>query len=233
MRNSLINVLHKMGPIWSLFDRARDYSELAATKRRKSFSQHGEDLFLRDYFGDRQGFYIEIGGNHPFRLSNTYLLYRMGWSGMIVEPVQRLCALHKRYRPRDIQVNAAVGDTTGDLTFYEMTPSVASTCDPDLAKRLLSSGAGRLVREYTVPVLTVADLYRTNMANRRISLLSTDTEGNDMAVLRGIDWEVMRPEVIICEANNESKGSEINTFLAGQGYECIKVLGCNRIFSVR
>ncbi len=231
-KSGLIYALHKTGIYWAL-DRGRDYAELAKSGQRQGFSQYGEDLYLRDYFGERQGLYIEVGGNHPFSLSNTYLLYRMGWKGVVVEPIQRLYAKHKRFRPRDIQVNAAAGDKVGALTFYEMIPSVLSTCDPDEAKTIVSGRSARLFHEYSVPITTVAELYRKHLAPHPLSLLSIDTEGHDMAVLRGVDWEGMHPEIIVCEANDEAKVSEVSNFLDGHGYRCLTVLGCNLLFSLR
>jgi len=224
--------LHKMG-VYGTLENVRDFTQHLGADRRKSFSQFGEDLFVREYFGDRQGVYLDIGGNHPYRLSNTYLLYRMGWTGVVVEPIRRLYAKHKRFRPRDVQVNAAVGDQTGSLTFYEMVPSVLSTCDPEEAKSMLSNGSVSLLGEYTVPVVTVDELYRKHLAPRPVSLLSVDTEGHDLPVLRGIDWNTLRPKLVICEANDPITGTEITEFLAAQGYECLKTLGCNKIFVPR
>jgi FkbM family methyltransferase len=231
-KNSLIYALHKTG-IYGVLDRGRDYAEFAKATQRQSFSQFGEDLFLRDYFGDRQGLYIEVGGNHPFSLSNTFLLYRLGWRGLVVEPIHRLYAKHRRFRPRDIQINAAAGDNVGDLTFYEMIPSVLSTCDLEEAKNMLSAGSARLFRQYSVPIVTAAELYHTHLSPHPISLLSVDTEGHDMAVLRGVDWGTMHPEIIVCEASDEMKESEISRYLAGHGYECLKVFGCNLVFALR
>jgi FkbM family methyltransferase len=229
-KSSLIYALHRAG-VYGFLDRGRDFAALVKAPHRQSFSQYGEDLFLRDYFGERRGLYIEVGGNHPFSLSNTYLLYRSGWRGLVVEPIHRLYAKHKRFRPRDIQVNAAVGDEAGDLTLFEMIPSVLSTCDPNEAKTMLSTGSARLFSEYSVPVTTVADLYRAHLAPHPISVLSIDTEGHDLAVLRGVGLEAMRPEIIVCEAANELKRSEISQFLGGHRYKFLKALGCNLIFS--
>ena len=231
-RVNVVYALEKMG-IYEVLSRGRDYARLAKVLKRQSCSQFGEDLFLRDYFGERQGLYIEIGGNHPFMMSNTFLLYRMGWRGLVVEPIHGLYARHRRFRPRDIQINAAVSDDVGELTFYEMVPSLLSTCVPEEANEILSTGKAKLLREYSVPVVTVAELYRKHLAPRTVSLLSVDTEGHDIAVLRGVDWEMMHPEIVICEANDETKGSEIRRFLADHGYECLKVMGCNLVFAPR
>lgn len=230
-RSHLIYGLHKMG-LFGALDRCRDYVKLAYAAKQRTFSQFGEDLFLKEYFGDRKGIYIEVGGNHPFTLSNTYLLYRMGWRGLIVEPIHKLYAKHKRFRPRDIQVQAVASGQAGNLTFYEMIPSVLSTCDRGEAENMLSAGSARLLRKYSVPAMTVEELYREHLAPSPILLLSVDTEGHDMDVLRGVDWEGIHPEVVICEANDEVHGRVICEFLYSHGYECIKTLGCNRVFSL-
>jgi FkbM family methyltransferase len=222
-------LLHKAG-VYRILESVRDYSQFLLSYKRKSFSQFGEDLFIRDYFGDRTGVYIDIGGNHPFRISNTYLLYRMGWSGIVVEPIQRFYAKHKQFRPRDTQLNAAASDTPGDLTFYEMVPSVLSTCSAEEAESMTSNNSALLLRSYTVPVMTVDDLYRKYVAPRPVSLLSVDTEGHDLAVLRGIDWKIMHPDMIICEAINSAAGHKISELLTEQRYKCIKSLGCNNIY---
>ena len=54
--------------------------------RKNSYSQNGEDLILIDYFNENpNGFYVDIGCHHPFRFSNTYLLYKKGWRGLNVD----------------------------------------------------------------------------------------------------------------------------------------------------
>lgn len=222
--------LHKSG-LFGVFDWFRDYVELFKAPGRTSFSQYGEDLELRSRFGRRKGIFIEIGANHPIRLSNTYLLYRMGWRGMIVEPVPSLYAKHKRLRPRDIHINAAADSTDGEMTFYELVPSVLSTCDSDEAEKAVNGGTARLLRKYPVAVTTVAALYRAHLAPNPVLVLSVDTEGHDLAVLKGVDWDSMRPEVVICEGNDDDKQSEITEFLAARGYECFKQMGCNLMFS--
>ncbi len=230
MNNVLTYYLFKTG-VGGVLDSARDLAALLTLGNCEHFSQFGEDAFLHDYFADRKGVYIDIGGNHPFRLSNTFLLYRRGWSGLVVEPIQRLCKKHKRFRPRDIQVNAAVGSTKGELHFFEMVPSVLSTCDLDEAERLISSRRAKLFCESAVPVTTVAELHRDFLGGKQVSMLSVDTEGHDLDVLRGVDWNTMHPEVIICEANEKESESKVESLLASQGYQCRLRTGCNLIFT--
>lgn len=80
LNQKLALALHRAG-VYRCLDSGRDFVQMLRASRCTSFSQYGEDLFVSEYFGGRKGAYIEIGENHPFRLSNTYFLYRMGWSG--------------------------------------------------------------------------------------------------------------------------------------------------------
>lgn len=228
-QNDLVYFLYKSG-IGTALDYARDYASFTRSNLNDHFSQAGEDEFLRSYFANRTGTYIDIGGNHPFRLSNTYSLYRRGWNGLVVEPIRRHFAKHKRFRPKDIQINAAVGDAEGDLTFCELVPSVLSTCDKSEADLMISRRVARLFRQYTVPVHTVAELHQKHLQGRPVQFLSVDTEGHDLAVLHGVDWNAMRPEVVICEANEDQAATSVTRLLSGLGYKEPLVTGCNLIF---
>ena len=60
------------------------YKILKANK--KTYSQFGEDLYIESFFKSQKiGKYVDLGAFHPMRLSNTYLLYKKGWSGTNVD----------------------------------------------------------------------------------------------------------------------------------------------------
>jgi FkbM family methyltransferase len=157
----------------------------------------------------------------------------MGWSGVVIEPIERLYAKHKQFRPRDVQVMAAGGECSGSLTFYEMIPSVLSTCDQERARYYVSKGEALLHREYSVPVMTVSEIYQKYLAGGEVHLLSIDTEGHDLAVLRGVNWAEIRPKIVICEAHDDIKRAATVELFASQGYDHIKSLGYNLLFAPR
>ena len=52
------------------------YFKNKALKKRKTYSQHREDLFIDNYFKHKKnGFYLDIGCYHPIKYSNTALLF--------------------------------------------------------------------------------------------------------------------------------------------------------------
>lgn len=198
----------------------------------QGYSQHGEDVWLWKYFGERNsGFYIDVGASSPIRLSNTYLFYKAGWHGITVDPIQSLCASHCRLRPRDINRNSGVGLAQQMATFYELIPSVLSTFDKAWAEKKLADGA-LLRATYDIPIIPLSSLLNDCLTGQRdyaIDFLSVDVEGLDDVVLRSNDWDRFRPHVVMYECNNPAQ-DHAASFLATVGYSPLKNLGCNRLF---
>src|SRR5262249_17172377 len=73
---------------------------------RRSYAQSGEDLIVRhlllEVLGRREVRYLDVGAHDPWFLSNTALFYRMGFSGVLVEPDALLCRNLRRHRARDL-----------------------------------------------------------------------------------------------------------------------------------
>lgn len=220
--------------IFSAAREARDLKSLAQGLKRGTFSQHGEDVFIRSLLaGQQQGFYVDIGASHPFRISNTYMLYRMGWSGVTVEPIPALARLHKRWRPRDTLVQAAIGPEAGELQFFEMFPSVLSTLDPVTAEKYVAEGKAEVLRKYPIKVVTPMQLFEEYAAGRTIDLLSIDIEGLDVRTIREIDFSRVRPRLLCIELNDAADTAALDAHLAAQDYQQIALMGCNLIAASR
>jgi hypothetical protein len=134
MKLTLILLLHRTG-VFYLIDTIRDYLDWWKKPAGGSYSQHGEDLFVLDHFQGKPGVYLDVGASHPFRISNTYLLYQHGWRGVTVEPIPRLAQKHWRWRKQDIQLNVAAGEREQQIEFLELVPSVLSTFNRRQAER--------------------------------------------------------------------------------------------------
>ena len=54
--------------------------------KKKSYSQCGEDLFIENFFKNKNyGTYLDIGAFNPIKFSNTLLLYKKGWKGINID----------------------------------------------------------------------------------------------------------------------------------------------------
>lgn len=216
------------GAIFGLLLSLRELKFYTRAKLKGTFAQHGEDKFLLDYFGGKRGVYVDIGASHPFIISNTYLLWKHGWRGITVEPIPYLYQRHLRFRKGDVALNMAVSDKAGQLQFHQLIPSVLSTFDAERAQRHLADGCIlRSVAE--IEVVTLARIYNDSLRGKEVDVLSIDVEGMDLSVLRGNDWSLMAPRLIVCEINEEST-TEIDSYLQQLRYRVIKEVGCNRIY---
>ena len=167
----------------------------------KSFAQCGEDLILRHLFlrlGTRHPSYVDIGAHDPYHFSNTYLFYRDGACGVLVEPNAPLARRLQRARPRDVCICAGIAPEPGSLTLYVMSSPTLSTFSASEAESLTRQGF-RIVDEIETPVIGIND-FLANQAPRAIDLLSIDVEGMDEAILSAMDMDRHRPRVLCVES---------------------------------
>jgi hypothetical protein len=59
----------------------------------KSYSQYGEDLVIREIFGDQVGTLLDIGAWNAEIFSNSRALIKQGWKAVLVEG-ERTAAVH-------------------------------------------------------------------------------------------------------------------------------------------
>ena len=230
-RNRILNGIRhivRQNPIlFNSVREVRDCFTLIKGVVRRSFSQHGEDQYLLNRFTHSSGFYVDIGASHPFRISNTFMLYHRGWEGLTVEPIPWLGKLHRRWRSRDILVEKAIGLHNAESTYYEMMPSVLSTLDEDVADALVSSGRAEVFRETEIDVITINELFEDYVGDRKVDFLSIDIEGLDVEVIQGLDFVRFRPEVISIEVNIPSQVRPLLSFFEDARYGLIDKYGCN------
>ena len=205
-----------------------------ANPAKSSWSQFGEDEILCKELADvlETGFYLDIGANHPTKLSNTFKLYRLGMRGITVEPNFALSQLHARYRPDDIQLCAASGERDGLAIFYRMDSHALSTFSLATCQALVARGYSILSRSL-MPVFTTQTVLRDCVIPDRpiFALLSIDTESLDETVLRSNNWSTFRPRLIVVE-DYDGSGATVR-YLEDMGYESIAIRGCNHILRLK
>ena len=67
--------------------------------------------------------------------SNTYLLYKKGWSEINVDADKRSIDLFNKTRKRDINLKLAVSDKEGKLKFYAFKDGAINTFSDKEAKK--------------------------------------------------------------------------------------------------
>ena len=153
---------------------------------------------LRDV---EHGFYVDVGAADPQEYSVTNAFYERGWSGINIEPVDEYFRKLTKARPRDTNINAAVGQEAGLRILHAFAGTGLSTLDPEIAAR--QQAAGYQACETVVPVLTLKAILK-DCAPSTIHFLKIDVEGAEVEVLKGLDLNLVRPWVIVIEATAPS-----------------------------
>ena len=171
--------------------------------------------------------YFDIGAHHYLRGSNTYLAYRCGASGVLVEADPMLCEQLRKHRPKDTVLNNAITDKAGngDLSFFVCSLATRSTLDPIQAERLKRHGF-TIEREIAVPAVTFEELVEQN--GFVPDLLSIDVEGYDLRVLQSIDFEKYPVKLILAETD-----AGMEEYMCEHGYRRIWQYSSNTLFCRR
>ncbi len=154
-------------------------------------------MLHRVFEGRRDGFYIDVGACDPVVESVTKFFYDEGWSGINIEPNEWFYSKLLADRPRDINLNLAVGEREECRPFYVFEQIGNSTFEEASRDRYVEKGFG--AEQKTVHVTTLAAVCR-DYVRRQIDFLKVDCEGWEKFALKGADWDRFRPIVVIVEA---------------------------------
>lgn len=185
-----------------------------------------------------EGFYVDVGCYHPFRFSNTMHFHEQGWRGINVDPSAGTKAHFDLARPDDVNLEVAVAETDGSVTFYEAgtgARSVFNTLDPAQAEAYRRSGRVEAFDERVVPGLRLETILDRHLpAGQEISFLDVDVEGHDLEVLRSNDWDRYRPVLVVVESHratiDDVRRDPTYDFMTQQGYTLQSWVRPNLIF---
>lgn len=196
---------------------------------RKTYSQDGEDLLIQTLFKTkRNGFYVDIGAHHPFRYSNTYLLYKSGWQGINIDANTQTKKLFDKLRPKDLNLETAVGKKS-KRKFYTFSDPAFNTFSKSRMKEVLNSNQSVLKNTLAVNLFPLSEILEKYIRNTKIDLFNIDTEGMELEILKTNNWNKYKPYVIVIE-NDSSKSPELKRYLMNKGYNLFAHTGLNEIF---
>jgi FkbM family methyltransferase len=184
--------------------------------------------------GQKDIFVLQVGANDGIRDDAVGpFIRRCRWRGLLLEPLPDIFGeLRNTYRGNDrvSLVNAALADRDGEMTLYRVqrVPGVPENCHGlgsfyrDIVMR--HSGAfaefERHIAEETIKAVSFSTLVREQNVEK-IDVMVIDTEGYDFEVLKLIDFQQFRPELVLYEhvhLSNEDREAA-SQFLARLGYE--------------
>lgn len=142
-----------------------------------------------------EGYFLDIGANHPKNSSQTWHLEQKGWRGVLVEPISELCEKLRKDRPRSITVQAACGapEQRGQVKFHVADGFACSTLEENGVSADVS-----FIRTDIVDLKTLDGILE-EINPPEIDFVSIDVEGSQLNVLRGFNLPKYKPKLLLVE----------------------------------
>ena len=194
-------------PFWSLL-RAFKYTFLSLNRisfgksARLSYAFSAEDRLIEDILKPKitkNGFYVEVGCNHPTFISNSFLFYRRGWRGICIDANKKLIAKYKYFRPKDKAIWAFVSDKQAEVNFIELSNDVLSSANTDYIKEMLLEEEQKVVSEQKMRSQSLTEILDACDCPQVFDFLSIDVEEHDYEALFSLDLKKYQPNLIIIE----------------------------------
>ena len=168
------------------------------TNKKFFYSFGGIDNLIQQIFkSQKKGIYIDVGCGHPIKNNNTYLLNKKGWSGINIDLDIDNIELFKIYRPKDLNICAAISDEIKetDLFFYH-SKSALNTID----KKTANYQKAKVTSVKKIKTTTLNDVLDESIYKwSNIDFLSIDVEGSELSVLKNFNFHKFKPKVIVVE----------------------------------
>jgi len=140
--------------------------------------QANQDKFILNVLKEKtNGYFLEIGSNHPININNTYLLETIyKWKGIMIEYDPKYLQLYKEHRPNSIHVISDATTVDYKKVFEQNNmPLSVDYLQIDLEAnngstiKTLQKLDNELFNTYKFAVVTFEhDIYHTNFDNTRL-----------------------------------------------------------------
>lgn len=221
--------------VTSIIPHVENHTDTYSRKPLVYYSQIGQDKYFIEKISKYKpfGVFLEIGGYDGLVGSNTFFCEKnLGWSGIIVECNPELAQLCIKNR-KCIVSNKAVHVTDDDnVTFIiprgdeiiggkEQLGGIKGS----IRKGNFSSFSGsyKTTKEIICKTITVNSLLEQHNIYE-VDYLSLDTEGNELDILKSIDYTKYKIKYLTIEHGEcEQYQKEIYAFLSNQGFNRVRI----------
>lgn len=187
-------------------------------------AQIGQDQWVIELFGKKTaGFFLDIGASDGISINNTFYLERkFAWQGICFEPGAKFPELQKN---RLVKVSdACLYKEAGDLVNFNI--ATENNDFSGIKDHLRNKDAERLEYKTVKKVTqTLTNCLQQFNAPKSIEYMSLDTEGSELEILQGLDFNEFSISAITVEHNfEEPKRSLIKHLLESNGYKRIRTV---------
>ena len=203
-------------------------------------SQDGQDAYLENnvFKGYKNGFFVDVGAHDGISINNTLYFEKFNnWSGVNIEPIQKVFDKLVINRTSSININCAVCNKNGETDFFcnsgytEMISGITENFDSRHLERLQRENSQmgsttEIIKVNTKRLETIFD--ENNITN--INYLSIDVEGAEFEVIKSINFDKVFIDVIGFENNYNDTSIPIIKYLEDKNF--IIIHKCTDIFMI-
>jgi len=194
-------------------------------------SQYNQDRYLETniFKGFKNGIFVDVGAHNGISINNTlYFEKNNSWTGINIEPIEKIYNELLINRPNCININCAVCNNDGETEFIcntgytEMISGIKDTFDPRHIMRLqrdnkLTGSTSEIIKVKTKKLETIFDSNKIT----HINYLSIDVEGAEFEVIKSINFNKVFIDVIGFENNYNDVSIPIVKYLEDLNYVVI------------
>ncbi len=205
----------------------------------KYFSQYSQDVFVDKVIlrKKQNGFFVEIGAHDGISFSNTYFLekYR-NFDGLCIEPNPSVFTKLQKNRKCTL-LNACISDSENAVNFLviegygEMLSGIIDTYDPMHLDRInnMIAQEGGTKKEIFVKSTLLQNI--SFLEGKIIDYMSIDTEGNEINILKTIDF--IKTKIICLTIENNYDNSLIEEIMKNNNYVKVYRLGDDDVYLLK
>ena len=187
---------------------------------RAILTAEGETGLVREFFGARTGYFVDVGANQPDDESQTLHLEKLGWTGVLIEPQPDLAEELRRCSQAKVYAVACSAPENAGQSMRLQVAGKYSSLNSELVDLLATPS-----RTIDVPVKTLDQVLLDAQAPSPIDFLSIDVERHELEVVRGFDFERWRPRLILIEGH--VLDLRLHDYLVSHDYRWIRLTGLN------
>tara|TARA_B100000809_G_scaffold46738_1_gene41152 strand:+ start:17418 stop:18077 length:660 start_codon:yes stop_codon:yes gene_type:complete len=203
------------------------------------YGQYQQDKYLDKLFKQKKnGFFVDIGAHDGETFSNSYFFEKeRNWKGVCVEPIPEIFSKLDQTR-NCIKINGCISNKTGSEKFLrvrgefvdtEMLSGLVEDYDSRHLERI-----DREIKEYggskeeiEVTCYDINKILTDNQINQ-VDFFTIDTEGNELKILKTINFDQFDFDIFIVENNYET--DEMNDLMTANGFKRIKKIGHDEVY---
>lgn len=195
--------------------------ETRKVRRFKNFADN-EEALVEEFFGNRRdGFFIEVGANHPTFGSQTWHLEKLGWKGLLVEPLPKYCEMLRKERKGKVVQYACSSPENHDKV---LRMTVASGGHSTLNDAPIARGS-KAEQTIEVRCRTLDSILEENGVRPGFDFISVDIEGHEMEMFKGFSLAKWAPKLVLLE--DHVTDHRKHNHMTANGYQLIMRTGLN------